>query len=227
MNPRHRASMDKSIPIVKLVSLGDSGVGKTQFLQVINDARPDDAPPLEMLPKAVPTIGVDFLVSVWTINEHRFRIQMWDTAGSERYRAMATTQYLRGCEIVLLFFDITSASSFEHVKTVWLDMLNEHRKTHGFENVTAVLVGNKCDLHEARVLSTDEAERFARQNDMLYIESTAYRKSTVIAVVQTAMENVSRLHITNGCLADRSLVAAKEKLELQKHERRGTGGCCK
>lgn len=207
---RHSEIYDPNIPIVKLVSLGCAGVGKSQFLFCCNNNAPDP----EKLPRIVPTIAVDFIVQVWAIDGKRFRIQMWDTAGEEKYRSF-TPQYLRGAEVVLVFFDMTDRATFENIPKVWLKIVNEHRVSVGMNNVTVVLVGNKSDLEEQREVSIEEAETFAFQNDMAYVESTSFKRAAVSAVVDQAMARVARLHNADGTLDQRSVLAAKQKLELQ------------
>ena len=144
MNDRsHRLNKDFDY-LFKIVLIGDSNVGKSQLLSRFSK----DAFNLE----SRATIGVEFATKTMTKNEKQLKVQIWDTAGQEKYRAMASSYY-RGASGVLIIFDITKRSSFENV-TTWLDEVRNQSK----EGVEAVLIGNKSDLQNQRTVSQEEAE---------------------------------------------------------------------
>ena len=91
----------------------------------------------------------------------------WDTAGHERFRSL-TTSYYRGVNSIVIVFSITDKESFEHID-IWLKEIDNHAK----ENVLKFLVGNKCDLNEQRVISTEEAIALAKKYNIEYIETSA------------------------------------------------------
>lgn len=91
----------------------------------------------------------------------------WDTAGQESFRSV-TRSYYRGATGALLAFDITRRATFEHVIT-WLSDL----RTHADPNIAVALVGNKADLAETRQVSTEEAQQWADENGVLFVEASA------------------------------------------------------
>merc|ERR1712167_432823 len=91
------------------------------------------------------TIGVEFATKT-------IQAQIWDTAGQERYRAI-TSAYYRGAVGALLVYDITKRSTFESVKTMWLDELRQNADA----NIIIMLVGNKKDLNHIQEIMPEEA----------------------------------------------------------------------
>lgn len=169
--------------LVKIVLIGDSGVGKTSILGRFarNQFNPDS--------KA--TIGVEFATKTLTINDKQCKAQIWDTAGQERYRAI-TSAYYRGAAGALLLYDITATLSFSNLGR-WLTELRENAD----ENIVVMLVGNKCDLKEARNISKDEGISFSKTNNLLFFETSAKDSTNVNeAFEQLIKEIVGR--ISNG-----------------------------
>ena len=126
------------------------------------------------------TIGVEFGTKTVQIKGQSVKLQIWDTAGSEKFRSI-TRSYYRGASGALLVYDISRKESFEKV-SIWLD---ECRK-YSNPNTTIMLIGNKCDLPERQV-SKEEGEAFAKANGLLFLETSA-RDATNIdnAFMQTA-----------------------------------------
>ena len=93
--------------------------------------------------------------------------KQWDTAGHEKFRAI-TTSYYRGAHAIIIVFDLTEQKSFLHV-TEWLKHIEKYAK----ENVLKFLVGNKTDLVDKRVINKEEANKFAEEHNLPYIETSA------------------------------------------------------
>ncbi len=146
--------------IIKLVFLGDSGVGKTNIMQVFNNGT------FNINSKS--TIGVDFALKAVRIREHCLKLQIWDTAGQERYRTF-TSAYFKDSHGLLLVYDITNRKSFENIDT-WLKTAYQHINK---EKTSIILLGNKIDKEEERKVSRVEAEDFAQQNNFLFMETSA------------------------------------------------------
>merc|ERR1712131_472761 len=148
--------------LFKIVVIGDPGVGKTQmryrFTQnVYND-------------NSKTTIGVDFATKLLVQNNGEMvKAQIWDTSGSERFRAI-TTQYYRGAVAALVVFDITRYLTFHNLDH-WLDRIKEH--VDNKNQVMIGIVGNKIDQEEHREVGRHEAERYAQQNNCTYFETSA------------------------------------------------------
>ena len=130
----------------------------------------------------IATIGIDFKIKTIVIKGKRIKLQVWDTAGAERFRTMTQSYYrhhlfmlrnnkkkhLRGSNGIMLVFDIMSEKSFENI-SYWLESI----QTHAPEDITAALVGAKCDCKERRAVSQLRAQRFADQNRIKYFETSA------------------------------------------------------
>ena len=97
--------------IFKLLLIGDAGVGKSSILLRFTDDAFEE--------HLASTIGVDFKVKTVTMRGKTLKLTIWDTAGQERFRTL-TSSYYRGCHGIILVFDVTDRSSFEHVR-MWLD----------------------------------------------------------------------------------------------------------
>lgn len=101
------------------------------------------------------------------------RAYIWDTAGQDKFRSISAAYY-RGTLAALLVYDITKRESFEHLSS-WLTEL----RTYADENVVVILVGNKSDMSGFRQVSTDEAFRFAVDNRLSFIETSALENVNV------------------------------------------------
>ncbi|KAH0791350.1 ras-related protein Rab-14-like [Histomonas meleagridis] len=143
----------------KFVLVGDSAVGKTSMCKMFCEKSFDDNQPQ--------TIGLDFGVRNIDIESTKIKLQIWDTAGQEKFRSI-TRAYFRGSTAVFLVFDVTNRESFSHLG-FWTDdaMLLSP------SNSIKVLVGNKTDLVSQRAVSTAEASDFAQQNGLTYFETSA------------------------------------------------------
>uniref|UniRef100_A0A1I8GEE2 small monomeric GTPase n=2 Tax=Macrostomum lignano TaxID=282301 RepID=A0A1I8GEE2_9PLAT len=134
----------------KLLIIGNSSVGKTSFLFRYADDSFSSA--------FVSTVGIDFKVKTVFRDDKRVKLQIWDTAGQERYRTI-TTAYYRGAMGFILMYDVTNEDSFNAVQD-WCTQI----KTYSWDNAQVVLVGNKCDLDEDRVVSLEFFETSAKDN---------------------------------------------------------------
>merc|ERR1711907_532162 len=146
--------------LFKVVLIGDSGVGKSNLLSRFTRN--------EFNRESKSTIGVEFATRSVPCEGKTIKAQIWDTAGQERYRAI-TSAYYRGAVGALLVYDITKQSTFESVKTMWLDELKQNADA----NIIIMLVGNKKDLGHIRDVTTEEARNFAEKNQLSFIETSA------------------------------------------------------
>ena len=151
--------------LFKILLLGDSSVGKSSLFLSFMDKSWNET--------FVPTIGVDFKIKTINVNNMNIKYQVWDTAGQERFRTIISSYY-KGAHGILLVYDITLKESFESLN----DWLNEIKKNTS-KNIVKVLIGNKIDLNDKRVISFDEAKEFADNNSMKYIETSAKTSTNV------------------------------------------------
>jgi small GTP-binding protein len=146
-------------PVVKIIFVGDTGVGKSSILTSFTEN--------SFYPDYNATIGVDFRFRKVIVRNQRIKLQMWDTAGHERYRSI-TTGYYRGSHIMCLIYDITSRESFRNLKH-WMDDIYKH----GFLPLLFVVLGNKCDKESFRQVSQEEAGEFAAKYGAALFETSA------------------------------------------------------
>ncbi|KAB5523512.1 hypothetical protein PDJAM_G00160020 [Pangasius djambal] len=164
-DPRQQTQVQKDAAdqnfdyMFKLLIIGNSSVGKTSFLFRYADDSFTSA--------FVSTVGIDFKVKTVYRNEKRIKLQIWDTAGQERYRTI-TTAYYRGAMGFLLMYDITNQESFYAVQD-WATQI----KTYSWDNAQVILVGNKCDLEDDRLVATEDGQRLANELGFQFFEASA------------------------------------------------------
>lgn len=144
----------------RLIMIGQSTVGKSSLLRQFKEG--------EYFPDISLTVGVDFHAKMVRINGHLIKMQLWDTAGQDRFRAIVKAYY-RNAVGGLLVFDITNRESFASLDE-WYD---EVMKIAGPRKPVFILVGNKDDQAKERQVSREEGQKFARAHDMDYIETSA------------------------------------------------------
>lgn len=113
------------------------------------------------------TIGAAFFTQVLSLNEATIKFDIWDTAGQERYHSLAP-MYYRGAAAAIVVYDITSMDSFERAKK-WVEEL--HRQ--GNPKLVMFLVANKSDLLDKRKVDNEEGEQYAKENGLLFLETSA------------------------------------------------------
>ena len=144
--------------LYKLLMIGDSGVGKSSLLLRFASDQFEDS--------YMTTVGLDFKIRTVEVDGKVVKLQMWDTAGQERFRTI-TSSYYRGAQGIVVVYGLDDKKSFENVK-----QLVEEIDRYAGEGVVKLLVGNKCDV-EARQVTREEAEKFAEELKMRYMETSA------------------------------------------------------
>lgn len=152
--------------IFKVLLLGDSSVGKTCFLLRYSDDT--------FVENHISTIGLDYRLKMINLSDNKIiKMQIWDTAGQDRFRAI-TKNYYKGAHGIILMFDVTSTASFNNIKN-WLLQIKENTS----DKIQIVLVGNKIDAVNRRAVTKDEAEKVAREYKMSYFETSAKENTNV------------------------------------------------
>ncbi|KAK4193860.1 ATP synthase regulation protein NCA2-domain-containing protein [Podospora australis] len=118
-------------------------------------------------PSFITTIGIDFKIRTIELDGKRVKLQIWDTAGQERFRTI-TTAYYRGAMGILLVYDVTDERSFNNIRT-WFANVEQHAT----EGVNKILIGNKCDWEEKRVVSTERGQALADELGIPFLEVSA------------------------------------------------------
>ena len=117
--------------------------------------------------EVVSSIGVDFKSKDIKLGDKKIKLQIWDTAGHERYRTI-TQSYYRGAHTIVTVFDLTNRESYIHVQR-WLEEINKFAK----ENVLKFIIGNKADLTKQRNVTYDEARTLSQKLKIPYLETSA------------------------------------------------------
>ena len=147
--------------VIKIVFLGDSGVGKTNILSRFSRD--------EFSFDTKPTIGLDFAVKNIRMMDHYMRLQIWDTAGQERYQSFTST-YFKDSTGIILVYDISSQESFAHLDN-WLNMV---KANCNMEKIACILLANKIDLQDDRQVGEKEGREYAQRNGLLFAEVSAF-----------------------------------------------------
>lgn len=130
-------------------------------------------------PTFISTIGIDFRVKYLTIDCKTVKLQVWDTGGQERFKTI-TTAYYRGAMGIIVVYDVTDAVSFDHVYN-WLSDIEKY----ACAGVDKILVANKCDLIDKRVISTDRGQALANKYGIPFYEVSAKSSLNVDKVFLT------------------------------------------
>jgi len=143
----------------KLVLLGESAVGKSSLvLRFVKG---------QFLDFQESTIGAAFLTQTVCLSDTTVKFEIWDTAGQERYHSLAP-MYYRGAQAAIVVYDITSMDSFERAKS-WVKELQRQGST----NIVIALAGNKSDLAAKRAVESSDAQAYATENSILFMETSA------------------------------------------------------
>ena len=144
---------------IKLLIVGDSSVGKTNFIyRLIED---------KFNPNYMTTTGIDLKTINIEIDNKKIRVQLWDTAGQEKYKAITKNLFLK-VQGTLVVFDISNEDSFNNSKT-WVSSLKEECG----RQMQILLIGNKSDLTDKRMVRPEEAAKYAKEENIEYLETSS------------------------------------------------------
>ena len=152
--------VEEELPLYKILLLGDSTVGKTCFLLRFTD---DTFVDLHMT-----TIGLDYRLKTMILDNHKIvKVQLWDTAGQDKYRAI-TRNYYKGAKGIILIYDITNIKTFQNIKK-WINEIKEEIS----DTITIVLIGNKIDNEKERKISEEQGQKLANDYNVTFFEASA------------------------------------------------------
>ena len=191
--------------VYKVLLLGDTTVGKTCFLMKYTDKTFQEV--------HMSTIGLDYRLKTMVLkNGKNIKLQIWDTAGQDRFRAI-TKNYYKGAHGIILIYDVTSLQTYENVKT-WINQIREEAPP----NVVIFLAGNKIDMEEERKVKTEEGKSLADEFGLPFYETSAKNDININETFEDLVEKIDSVYSklgTNGGAANNKLIKGKNK-----------SGCC-
>jgi len=197
--------------LIKLLLIGDSGVGKSCLLLRFSDD--------SFTPSFITTIGIDFKIRTIDLEGKKIKLQIWDTAGQERFRTI-TTAYYRGAMGILLVYDVTDEKSFANMGN-WIRNIEQHAS----ENVNKILIGNKCDLVDKRVVDSVRGKALADEYRIKFLETSAKNSINVDeAFISLARDIKKRLIDTQESPPQENSSLTLRDNDQRAHSTRG--GCC-
>ncbi|KAI0501412.1 hypothetical protein KFK09_016357 [Dendrobium nobile] len=153
------SGIENKVKNAKLVLLGDVGTGKSSIvLRFVKG---------QFVEFQESTIGAAFFSQTLAVNDETVKFEIWDTAGQERYHSLAP-MYYRGAAAAIIVYDVTNAATFTRAKK-WVQEL----QAQGTINTVMALAGNKSDLVEARQVTAEEAQAYAQENGLFFMETSA------------------------------------------------------
>ena len=187
--------------LLKILVIGESAVGKSALLLRYTENT--------FTPSFMTTIGVDFKNKIIEIDGRRVKLQIWDTAGQEKFKAI-TKAYYRGAHGILVVFDIANQDSFSHTES-WIESIRDANT-----DIDILLIGNKADL--PRQVAREDAQALADKFNIKYYETSAKEN-----------ENVSKAFENLAEIAFRRVISQPQKQDskkLEKVEGKEKSGCC-
>ena len=200
--------------IFKIVLIGDTSVGKTNMLsRYISN---------EYNPNSQSTIGVELSTKNYIFDNNEVKVQIWDTAGQEKYRSI-TSSYYKGAQGCLLVYDITRKETFDNIDKWFSELKNSSNS-----DITAILIGNKCDLSNERKVTTEEAQKKAKLLNMAFMETSALDGSNIDKAFSELVSNVYQKNKQNFNNEIKVILEDKgEEIEQQGiEEKKKNSNCC-
>ena len=194
--------------LIKLVILGDVSVGKSNFLYRFVDG--------EFNPIHVATVGFDFKSRVWEIpnQKKKVKLQIWDTAGQEKYMSINKNLFQR-VQGIILMYDITREDTFNNLSK-WMEHIKENAN-----GIPLILIGNKSDLNNERKVNEEDGKAFAKNNKIIFLEASAkigtnveesfMKLSELIIENQNYIDNKEKNNKTEYVISKDSTLRIKDK----------------
>jgi len=200
--------------LYKMIIIGDSGAGKSNLMSQYICNEFFDSPS---------TIGVEFMTKDIIYDKKNIKIQIWDTAGQEKFRAISRCIY-HGSKGAILVYDITNQNSFENISH-WL----KEFRSQVPECTKLLLIGNKCDLHDLRQVQTNHAIEFSKDNHLLFLETSALSSHNVDKAFELLIDEICKENIGRSIVnypKPKLQIGEKIQLPLNKDNEIKKKKCC-
>lgn len=193
----------------KLVLLGESAVGKSSLvLRFVKG---------QFHEYQESTIGAAFLTQTVCLEDTTVKFEIWDTAGQERYHSLAP-MYYRGAQAAIVVYDITNQDTFARAKT-WVKELQRQASP----NIVIALAGNKSDLANKRVVEHDDAQGYAEENGLLFMETSAKTAMNVNEIFLAIAKKLPKNEQVTGA----GTSGQARRLVESEGQQKAPGNCCK
>lgn len=201
--------------LYKFIILGDSNCGKTSLLTRYIDN-------VVEYEEYNPTIGVDFKVKIVQSNGKHIKINIWDTAGQEKFKSIIS-YYYKNVAAAILLFDVTNRSSFDSIPA-WIEEIKLNCELS--DKIPMVLIGNKNDKISKRKVTVSEANKFADTFNMEYFETNIYNWDEINDAFINLVDKTTDYYITNNVA---SQGVKNYSIEIQDNEDKKSKmvDCCK
>ena len=179
------SSMDASYQTSrqKIIFCGDAGVGKTSIINSIMGQKFSE--------DYEPSIGVDFFSKTIRYKGRLIKLQIWDSAGQEKFKSLIPN-YIRGSSLIFLIFDVSNKLSYDHL-TDWLKFITDIEN-----NSVVIIVGNKIDLKDKREVNNEDAEKFCKENKYEYFEVSAKEGTNINNMLYNSIAGLPVFNVING-----------------------------
>lgn len=167
--------------LVKSIMLGDSGVGKTTLSKKMTNNLINYS--------ETSTVGIDFYAINTCINKNKVKLQIWDTAGNERFHHLVKF-YFKNNAICYVVFDVCSEITFNNI-SMWI---NEYKKNSPNKKSIIVLVANKIDCLNKRIITSSLGKELADAHNALYIEVSSKASVGIEQLIMEPLERVFKLY---------------------------------
>ena len=193
----------------KIVFVGNSAVGKTSIINryIYGSTNAEHQP----------TVGIDFFTKTLKTQEGSVRLQIWDTAGQEKFHSLIPS-YIKSSTFAVFVFDITSKNSFDELEN-WYKMVTEHATP------MMMFVGNKVDLEEQREVSTEEGKKFAEAHGGEYIETSSITPININELFDLIAKQGPKNDASPVTLGNSTEQEQPKTVEIKTEKPQSSGGC--
>ena len=191
--------------VFKVLLLGDSTVGKTCFLMRFTENTFQEI--------HMSTIGLDYRFKKMPVDEGKeATVQIWDTAGQDRFRAI-TKNYYKGAHGIILIYDVTNQKTFENVRN-WVTQIRENAS----EKAIIYIVGNKIDDKQNKVVTKEDGEKMAKEFDLKFFEASAKEDINIAPTFEALVKDIYKVNGNSEEGANGKLIGGNGK--------NGKRNCC-
>lgn len=180
----------------KILVIGDAGIGKSALITRYIDDNYND--------NYYNTIGVDFRIKICDIHDKKIKINIWDTAGQEKFKSLITSYY-RNSDIIIMVFDLSNQMSFRHID-YWYSEIEYFCK-----DMKVYLVGTKSDIGKNNYIVDDESiNNICNKYNMTYYETSAKKNKNINELFDDIVENIYIKCLSKKATEETLLIEEKE-----------------